>query len=747
MAAMAPPGIVRPPAARMVPSIPRHGTWARVVKKQAGVASNRAAHRRRTAARASAHAAREAWRGFEGVHLGQSVIKSDRPLPPPPKEANLAHVLPYLIKIAGGEPGALRSRLYAAIVLLVLAKALGIASPLLFKDAVDVLSAATATAHADAQTLNTCCTYLLLSGVCKCLCSLSADLRGFLYLPVAQGVGRRVALAALDHVLTLDAFYHIHSRTGSLSKVIDRGTRAVSSIFRAVVFTFVPTAAELVVVCAFLWQRTSPYTVGAVLCTFALYVVWTAVCARAMSERRKRANILDQEASARAVDAIIQHEAVSIFDNAKLEVARYGGALTEYQKAAVSSEIVSNMLNSGQSAILALGTAVALCSAVLLGSTSGATTTAGVALSAVGNLVMVNGLVLQLYAPLQFLGFFFRELRQSLVDFENLSNLLNRKSRVVDGAIEEVPGAHKGAGVAIELSNVHFAYPGPPDDINEEVPPVAGPLLGFGGDGNVNGNGATDDDGANKPMPGPRPVLHGVSLYADPGESIALVGPSGSGKSTVLKLITRAWDCDAGTVRMNGVDVRDLKLGAIKDVTAVVPQDAPLFHDTLAANVAYGRPDASREEIEAACRAARVHVVPEDHHTDGTGITLGTVVGEKGARLSGGERQRVAIARAYLRRPDLLICDEATSALDSTTEAEVLEALRAIGKGRTSVTVAHRLSTIRHCDRIYVLDKGRVKEVGTHRELLQLGGLYATLWATQSSEEEEVVAEHESVIM
>jgi ABC-type multidrug transport system fused ATPase/permease subunit len=351
----------------------------------------------------------------------------------------------------------------------------------------------------------------------------------------------------------------------------------------------------------------------------------------------------------------------------------------------VHAEEASCWLNAGQAVTLAVGMTAVLCAAALGWGGSAGT---------VGDLVMANGLILQLWAPLNFLGFLYRELRQSLVDMATMFKVLARESSLPDGTLPLPPAPAAGAdepppGLAVELRDVRFSY---------------------------------GED---------REVLKGISLSIAPGESIGIVGPSGSGKSTLLRMLLRMYDPTSGSVLFDGVDARQLRTSALRSAVAVVPQDCVLFNSTLAQNIAYGRPDASRAEVAAAAESAQLTralaALPDG---------LDTLVGERGAKLSGGEKQRVAIARAFLRAPRLLVADEATSALDSASEAGILASLRAVAAGRTAVAVAHRLSTVRHCDRIIVLQDGVISEQGSHAELMRHGGLYSRMWQAQQERAE-----------
>merc|ERR1719409_2101645 len=411
------------------------------------------------------------------------------------------------------------------------------------------------------------------------------------------------------------------------------------------------------------------------------------------AEKRKLANHMDGLSTGKAVDALLNYETVTFFGNIDLESRQYDKLLRGYHEAALGSERASSLLNAGQAVILAGGMTTILSCAAL--GVWNADPTGGL-VSRVGDLVMANGLLLQLWAPLQFLGFFYRELRQSLVDMEAMFEVMSTTSAIPDGT-QTLPA--KEGGARVTLRDVSFTY------------------------GGANGG---------------RQVVKNVSLDISEGQSVGIVGPSGSGKSTLLRLLLRMYDVTGGSVEVDGVDVRNLRQDSLRSITAVVPQDTVLFNDTLRHNLRYGRAAASEEEVLKAASDARL---------DGTLAAmpdgLQTMVGERGVKLSGGEKQRVAIARAFLRSPRLLLADEATSALDTATEVGILQSLQEVAEGRTAVFVAHRLSTVRSCDKIVVMEAGSIVEQGTHAQLMDgkgegpKSGLYASMWASQQAEIEE----------
>ena len=435
-------------------------------------------------------------------------------------------------------------------------------------------------------------TALIISGLCRAASALAKELQHPLFTPVSQAAGRRVSFYALAHVLNLDLHFHLDRNTGSLSRMLERGARSIAMIFRAVVFTLAPTALELVAVCVLLARSFRPSVSLLLVATFAAYTSWTVGLTYSATRIRREVKNLDNAISGRAVDALLNVEAVKLSGAESLEVQTYDSNLAAYQKASVRLEVASATLNAGQAAILATGMTAALVAAVR---TPGVTA---------GDLVMVQGLLLQLWAPLQFLGWFYRELRQSLVDLEDLFALLATKTKVPEGSqclpkmdatVSSSAGGGGGLqapGLRIELKDVRFKYPG-----------------------------------------SDREVLKGVSITAEPGSSIAVVGPSGSGKSTLLRLLVRLFDVEGGSVTLDGVDVRELRSDAVRAAVGVVPQDTVLFNDSILHNVAYGRPDATPDEVRAAAAAAKLDVaigrMPEG---------WGTLVGERGLKLSGGEK-------------------------------------------------------------------------------------------------------------
>ena len=534
------------------------------------------------------------------------------------------------------------------------------------------------------------------------------------FTPVADG-GPQVALQVFNHVLNLDLSFH--ERAPPL-QVIDRGTGR--PMFRAVVFTFAPTALELTLVCALLWKAFSWHVVAIVLATFVAYVAWTVRMTGYSADLRKIANAMDGETTGKAVDALLNYETVSVFGNVRMESKQYDGLLRAYHEAALGSERASSALNAGQAVILACGMTAVLVTAAL-GVGRGGLAAVGPVAERVGDLVMANGLLLQLWAPLQFLGFFYRELRQSLVDMEAMFEVMSTVSAVKDGD-RELPTS---AGNLGKISAADATSAGSSPEVHVQGARVSLRDVRFGYDAS-------------------REVLKGVTLDIEPGQSVGIVGPSGSGKSTLLRLLLRAYDATEGSVSIDGVDVRDAKLASLRAATAIVPQDTVLFNDTLRHNLRYGRVGATEAEVLEAASAARLdqtlELMPEG---------LDTMVGERGVKLSGGEKQRVAIARAFLRAPRLLLADEATSALDTATEIGILQSLQEVAQGRTAVFVAHRLSTVRSCDRVVVMENGEIVEQGTHEELMMgrgsgvKSGVYAAMWASQQAEieSEQALAE------
>ena len=642
-------------------------------------------------------------------YFNENDTEDDGPIPMPPKGSDLRTVLPYLLKVAFSRKGT-KLRLAFAVIFLVAQKAFGLAVPVYFKFAIDHLTrAAQLPVGPEAlQAANMAAMMLCFSGVFKAVSGIATELRVVSFTPVAQAAGRRVALEVFNHVLNLDMQFHLQRRTGALQRIIDRGTRSVSMVFRAVIFTFIPTFVELALVSALLWKAFSWHVVAVVLSTFCCYVWWTMHMTGVSASKRKLANTMDGLSTGKAVDALLNYETVSNFGNVNLESKQYDSLLRGYHEAALGSERASSLLNAGQAVFLSFGMTAALsCAALGVGAGGNASQIGANLANRVGDLVMANGLLLQVWAPLNFLGFFYRELRQSLVDMEAMFEVLSTTSNVKDGTLELPKNKNIDAtttttttrsnnGASISFKDVSFEY----------------------------GNG--------------RKILRNVNLEISPGESIGIVGPSGSGKSTLLRIALRAYDATSGDVFFDGYNLKDLQMKSLRSAVAVVPQDAVLFNDTLEHNVRYGRPNASDEEVERACHAAKLEKTIGDL-PDG----LKTKVGERGVMLSGGEKQRVAIARAFLKSPRVLVADEATSALDTATESQILESLEEIARDRTSVFVAHRLSTVMKCSRIIVMRDGEIVEQGRHDELVDLNGLYAKMWLAQQAEELSVKLEKE----
>ena len=588
----------------------------------------------------------------------------------------IRRVLPYLWP--KGE-GWVKRRVVAALAMLTLAKIVSVSTPFFYKAAVDKLAG---DAPSDAMLMGWTAVALTVAyGLARLGAVVFGELRDAIFVRVGQRALRKLALETFTHIHRLSLRYHITRKTGGLSRIIERGVKGVDFLLRFMLFSIGPLILELAMVSVifavlFGWQY-----MAVVVVTIAIYVTFTFKVTEWRVAIRRKMNDQDNDANQKAIDSLLNFETVRYFGAANREAARYDRAMEGYEAAAVRTGLSLSFLNAGQSFIITSGLVAVMVMAAL-----------GVQakLLTVGDFVMVNAYMIQITMPLNFLGTVYREIRQALVDMGQMFGLLAQPAEIVDK-----PGASalRVTGGHVRFEDVRFAY---------------------------------DAE---------RPILKGITLDVPSGQTVALVGHSGSGKSTIGRLLFRFYDVTGGRVTIDGQDIRDITQDSLHGAIGVVPQDTVLFNDTIYYNIAYGRPEASREEVEGAARAAKIHdfilSLPDGYQT---------TVGERGLKLSGGEKQRVGIARTLLKNPPILLLDEATSALDTQTESDIQQALREMGQGRTVITIAHRLSTIADSDRIVVLDAGRVIEEGTHDDLLARGGRYAAMWALQVAEEDEAEA-------
>jgi ABC-type transport system involved in Fe-S cluster assembly fused permease/ATPase subunit len=578
----------------------------------------------------------------------------------------LLSILPYLWP--PGELG-LKVRVVLAVVALVAAKAANVLVPMAYARAVDALTPKEGMGLVIALPI----ALVLGYGLLRLTAAALNELRNAVFAKVQARAGRRVALEVFRHLHALSMRFHMDRSTGGLSRVIERGTRGIATALNFLLFNILPTIFEIVLVAGILWWMFGVSFALTILVTIGGYVTFTLLFTNWRLAFRRAMNDTDQEANTKAVDSLLNYETVKYFNNERHEAARYDESLSRYETAYARSEISLNALNAGQALIMSLGLTVVM---LLAGR--------GIVHEqmTVGDFVMVNAYLIQLYLPLNFLGFAYREIKQGLTDMEAMFHLLDVPQEVAD-APDATPLAVTAGAIAFE--NVRFAYR--PD----------------------------------------REILKGVSFEVPPGKMLAIVGPTGAGKSTLSRLLFRFYDVTGGAVEVDGQDVREVTQDSLRRAIGVVPQDTVLFNDTIRYNIAYGRPGASDEEVEQAARHAQVHDfvlrLPEGYRTR---------VGERGLKLSGGEKQRVAIARTILKNPRILILDEATSALDTRTEQEIQAALRDVSRGRTTLVIAHRLSTVVEADEIIVLEDGRIAERGTHGGLIAKDGLYAEMWRRQS---------------
>ncbi|KAI2603477.1 P-loop containing nucleoside triphosphate hydrolase protein [Hypoxylon fragiforme] len=566
-------------------------------------------------------------------------------------------------------------RVSLAVILLVGAKVLNVQVPFYFKSIVDAMNIDVGATGGTAAMIAG--SMIIAYGATRIGATLFQELRNAVFASVAQKAIRKVACNVFDHLLRLDLNFHLTKQTGGLTRAIDRGTKGISFLLTSMVFHIFPTALEIGMVCGILtWQYGAKYAVitAVTMTAYTAFTIWTTSW---RTKFRRQANAADNKASTVAVDSLINYEAVKYFNNEKFEVARYDKALQEYEKSSIKIATSLALLNSGQNIIFS-GALTAMMYLAANGVASGSLT--------VGDLVMVNQLVFQLSVPLNFLGSVYRELRQSLLDMETLFNL-----QKVNVSIKELPDAkalHLAKGGEIKFQNVNFGY-------NAE-----------------------------------RPILRDLSMTIPAGKKVAIVGPSGCGKSTILRLLFRYYDVENGRILIDDQDIRHVTLESLRKSIGVVPQDTPLFNDTVEHNIRYGDLSAPESKVISATKRARIHDIISSWPAG-----YSTKVGERGMMISGGEKQRLAVSRLLLKDPPLLFFDEATSALDTHTEQALMQNINSIlrEKSRTSVFVAHRLRTIYDADLIIVLREGRVAEQGTHKELIDRGGLYSELFAAQET--------------
>jgi len=564
---------------------------------------------------------------------------------------------------------AYRGRVLLALGFLVLAKVANVGIPLVLKDIVDALDV---NEHSE---LLLPLSFLLVYGLLRLTSSLFNELRDAVFARVRHGAMRSVSIKVLKHLHQLSLRFHLERKTGGLSRDIDRGTRSVSSLMNYMVFSILPTLVEITLIAIILLSR---YDIWFAVVTFVAvitYIIFTMTITEWRMKYRISMNQQDSVANTQAVDSLLNYETVKYFGNENHELHRYAESLKGWEDAAVKSQTSLSALNFGQAAIIATGVTVIMIMAAQ-GVVDGSMT--------LGDLVLVNAFLLQLFIPLNFLGIVYSQLKHALTDMHLMFDVLNREPEIIDRP--DARPLDPGEG-EIRFEHVSFAYE--PD----------------------------------------RPILYDINFTISPGQKVAVVGPSGSGKSTLARLLFRFYDTGSGRILINNQDISRVTQDSLRLSIGIVPQDTVLFNESLLYNIAYARPSATRDEIEHAARVANIH-----RFIEGLPQGYDTIVGERGLKLSGGEKQRVAIARAVLKNPRILVFDEATSSLDSHSEQTILTALREAAAHHTSLVIAHRLSTIVDADHILVMKAGRIIESGTHQGLLAKDDAYAKLWALQQEE-------------
>ncbi|WP_159913180.1 ABC transporter ATP-binding protein/permease [Pantoea sp. 18069] len=579
--------------------------------------------------------------------------------------ATLKRLLPYLWEY--------KWRVLAALLFMVAAKVANVGVPVLLKELVDALTLKPGDA---AAVLVVPAAMLLAYGALRFSTALFTELRDLVFAKATQGAARSIALTTFEHLHALSLRFHLERQTGGMTRDIERGVRSTESLISYSLYSILPTLIEMVLVLSILALRFDVWFAVITLAALVLYVVFTVQVTGWRTRFRREANAQESAAHTKAVDSLLNYETVKYFNNEAFEARRYDENLEQLRRVRLKSQTTLSLLNAGQQIIIATAL-VAILWRATQGVVDGRLT--------LGDLVMVNAFMIQLYIPLNFLGVIYREIKQSLVDLDRMFVLMDREREVAD-APDAQPLQTAGCP-AVRLEDVHFAY-----------------------------------DPA-------RPILRGVSFEIPAGKTVAVVGPSGSGKSTLARLLFRFYDVQQGRVTIAGRDIRGLTQSSVRQAIGIVPQDTVLFNDSVEYNIAYGRPGARHDEVVAAARAARIH-----DFIAGTPQGYATRVGERGLKLSGGEKQRVAIARTLLKNPPILIFDEATSALDSANERAIQAELQSAARNKTTLLIAHRLSTVVDAHEILVLDAGEILERGTHGQLLALGGRYAQMWALQQSQ-------------